>query len=357
MSHRFRFFVRLVVGSVLIVTLQGCAEVGYYYQSARGHFGIMASSEPIDDLLREEALEETRREQLEQAQAIRRYASEHLGLPDNDSYTEFAELGRPFAVWSVVATDPFSMVPKEWCFPVVGCVTYRGYFQQQAAQALADELAEQSLDVYVGGVQAYSTLGWFDDPIVSSMLDRGDILLAEVVFHELAHQRLYFKNDTDFNEAFATLVGEYGVRQWLSDTNPEALPRYEQWLAQKEAFITLLQDTSDDLKVLYLTEPDEAKKAEGKAGIFAQMKRRYDDMKADWGGTLPYDKWFEKPVNNARLATVATYRDLVPDFARWFSACGSEFEPFYNAMLSFKELEGDERQRALEAEATCSPSG
>lgn len=314
----------------------------------------MAGSEPIDELLSGDELTEKRRKQLEQASAIRIYASEHLGLPENDSYTEFSELGRPYAVWSVVATEPYSMKPREWCFPVVGCVTYRGYFDQAAAQALADELASESMDVYVGGVQAYSTLGWFDDPIVSSMLDRGDILLAEVVFHELAHQRLYFKNDTDFNEAFATVVGEYGVRQWLADTNPDALPRYESWLSQKEAFIQLLRDTSDDLKLLFLTAKTEEEKQKGKEAIFVSLRENYAQLKRERGGKMAYDKWFEKPVNNARLATVSTYRDLVPDFVRWLSACDYKFERFYQQMLTWQATDGASRQRQLKSKAFCS---
>lgn len=339
---------------LLIFLLQGCAELGYYYQSAKGHMSLMTSMDSIDDLLKEGELSEQRQKQLQQVVAIRRYATENLGLPDNDSYTSYVELGRKYAVWSVVATPPYSMKPKEWCFPVVGCVTYKGYFAEADADALGEELRKQGLDVYVGGVQAYSTLGWFDDPIVSSMLDRGDILLAEIIFHELAHQKLYFKDDTDFNEAFATVVGEYGVRQWLKETNEPALERYEKWLGQKDAFVRLLRETSDDLKVAFARSNDPELLAREKSKIYDQLRENYQMLKQRSGGKLAYDKWFEKPVNNARLATVSVYRDLIPEFVRWLERCDGDFDRFYGAMLSFKDMAHDDRLDALKGQATCS---
>lgn len=347
-------YIRAAVFLLVLFLVQGCAEMGYYYQSASGHMALMTGMEDIEGLLAEGELTDKRQKQLRQAQDIRRYATERLELPDNESYTSYIELGRPYAVWSVVATEPYSMSPKEWCFPVVGCVTYKGYFTQQDAEAYATELKQQGMDVYVGGVQAYSTLGWFDDPIVSSMLDRGDILLAEVVFHELAHQKLYFKDDTDFNEAFATVVGEYGVRQWLAETNPEALGRYERWLNQKDDFIHLLRQTSTELKDVYRRYEDEDVLQREKTLTIERLKQRYEHMKQRWNGKLAYDKWFDKPVNNARLATVAVYRDLVPEFARWLDACDGHFPAFYGQMLRLKNLDHDERLSVLKSEPVCS---
>ncbi len=335
------------------LALTGCFPAEYYAQSAVGHLRLMAQREPIRELLESPDTEPQLRERLQEALAIREYASEKLGLPRNGSYTSYVELTKPYVVWSVVATDEFSMDPIQSCFPVVGCVTYRGYYDEAAAEAYADELRQQGKDVFVGGVQAYSTLGWFDDPVVSSMLDRGDILFAEVVFHELAHQVLYVDDDTRFNEAFATVVGEYGVRQWLRETNPDALPKYERWLEKKADFIVLLRGAGDDLRKVYAAGGSEDEKRKAKERVLLKLSQDYETLKQRWGGFDGYDRWFKQPVNNARLASVAVYRDLVPFFEKWLQACEGSIPRFMGALSVMDSGSVTARLERLKGEPEC----
>ncbi|MGF1645189.1 MAG: aminopeptidase [Thiotrichales bacterium] len=332
----------------------GCGTLEYYTHSARGHLDLMSRRVAIDEWVRREDLDADRRQQLIAALEIRDYASRRLGLPENGSYQSYVELGRPFAVWSVVAAPELSLKPKEWCFPVVGCVSYRGYFDEARAEQFAESLRAEGYEVFVGGVQAYSTLGWFADPLLSSMVDRGEVLMAEVVFHELAHQLLYFAHDTEFNEAFATVVGEQGVRRWLAETAPEDLTQYESWLSHKDDFIGLLKSTSEQLRAVYADEAlSEGQKRERKAASYAELRLRYEALKQRWDGFSGYDRWFERPVNNARLASIAVYRDLVPEFTRWLASCDYDFERFYIAMAPFKTLEKSERHDRLKQSAQC----
>lgn len=314
----------------------------------------MSKREPIEDLLAAGGVAVKRQQQLQQALQIRQFAVTELGLPDNDSYRSFVELDQDFIVWNVVAAPKYSLTPTRWCFPVVGCVSYRGYYAEQDAEAFAAQIDHEKFDVMVRGARAYSTLGWFADPLTSPMIDRGEILLAEVVFHELAHQIFYVKNDTSFNEAFASAVGEHGVRRWLAEKNVEALDRYERYLKRKAAFIGLLATTSEKLQALYASGKNESQMAEQKKSIFTQLKLDYKTLKStQWEGYNGYDGWFKKPVNNARLASVAVYQDKTPDFSRWLSACGFDFQQFYQAMIAISELPEHERHQRLAGSANC----
>ncbi len=349
-----RGLTRSVYTLLLVLLVGGCAQGGYYWQSVRGHLALMAERRPIAELLADDSLSPERRRQLRTALAVRRYASARLGLPDNDSYRSYVELGRPFVVWSVVAAPEFSLAPRRWCFPVVGCVAYRGYFREADARAYAERLRGEGWEVAVGGVRAYSSLGWFADPLLSSMVDAGDLLMAEVIFHELAHQVLYIDDDTAFNEAFATAVGETGVRRWLADTRPADLPRYERFVARRNAFIALLKRAADDLRALYASglPPDELRRR--KAARLARLRTvEYPALKARWGGWTGYDAWFAEPVNNARLAAIATYRDRVPDFLRWLSACDGDLPRFYATVRWLGGLPADERLTTLRGPARC----
>lgn len=339
---------------IALTLLTGCETTAYYRQSIEGHLALLAKREPIEKLLASDELSEKRREQLTAALEIRDYASDTLALPRNDSYREFVELGRPAVVWNVVATPEFSLRPEQWCFLVVGCMTYRGYFAKEDAESYAEALAQTGLDVTVGGASAYSTLGWFSDPLLSTMVDRGQILMAEVIFHELSHQLLYIKNDTTFNEAFASAVAEHGVRRWLADHKPEDLPKYEQWLERKGHFLQLLRQTSDALRTLYASELDDDEMRSGKQALFNTLIERYAELKEKWNGYDGYDGWFEKPINNARLTSIGVYRDRVPDFMRWLEACGNDLPQFYDTMRRLSKLDKPERHRRLRGEARCS---
>ncbi len=328
--------------------------MGYYWQTAAGHLSLMNKREPIVDLLATGEMEEKREKQLQTALKIREFAVTELGLPDNKSYQSFVELDQDYIVWNVVAAPTYSLTPSQWCFPIVGCVSYRGYYAESDADAFAADIDAEKFDVMVRGSRAYSTLGWFADPLTSPMVDRGEILLAEVVFHELAHQIFYIKNDTSFNEAFASAVGEYGVRQWLAMNDSDGQMRYEKYLKRKATFIKLLGETSEKLKTLYASGADESEMAQQKILIFDQLKINYETLKTTlWEGYTGYDGWFKKPVNNARLASISVYQDKIPDFARWLSACEFNFPRFYQEMISISELPKTERHQRLADAARC----
>ena len=343
----------LLILATLLGSTTGCSTLGYYNHSIQGHLSLLSQRQPIEELLKEEELPQERRKQLTTAIQIREYAIRRLSLPDNGSYRSFVELDRPYVVWSVVATPEFSLQPAQWCFPVIGCVAYRGYYNEELASAFAYELKNQGYDVHVGGVAAYSTLGWTDSPLLSSMVNRGEFSLANVVFHELAHELLYIPNDTAFNEAFATVVGEYGTKQWLKDTNPSALEYYEHWLDQEAQFVALLREIADRLNELYAKELPAVEMRRQKQSILDNMHEDYKHLKAQWGGYSGFDAWFDQPVNNARLVSLALYRDLAPDFGRWLQACGYDIDRFYEVAHSISELPKAERHEKLRSRAQC----
>ncbi len=341
----------LLLGASLL--LQGCSTLAYYSQAMDGHFDIMGRRESIDRIIADEARDAELRERMRTARDIRAFASRELALPDNGSYRSYAQLDRPYAVWVVFATEAFSLAPKAWCYPFVGCVSYRGYYQESDAQAFAEKLRDEGLDVFVGGTVAYSTLGWFDDPLLSTMYTRGETAVAGLVFHELAHQQLYFKADTAFNEAFATVVEEAGIRRWLD--GGEAAKAFEVRQARKLQFLALLGETRARLAALFEADiPPEARHVQ-KAAVYARLRERYQQLKASWNGYPGYDAWFAGPLNNAKLASVAIYRDDVPAIDRWLEACEGDFERFYRAMAGFKDLTPEARRERLAGPVVCPP--
>jgi predicted aminopeptidase len=353
--NAYKILLIVMLAMVALCLASGCNTVGYYAQSIQGHLSLMGQRESIQDLLNHKNLDKKHRHQLETALSIRQYASEHLHLPENGSYSSYVKLDQPYIVWNVFATPELSMQPHHWCFPIVGCVAYRGYYSEKKAAHFAASLKDQGLDVFVGGSPAYSTLGWFDDPILSSMMNRGNILLAELIFHELSHQVLYFKNDVAFNEAFADSVGEFGVYQWLSDTQPEALSRYKIWLTRKDEFLQLIHQTTSQLRTLYSSNLENHDKRIQKKEIIQSLRDQYSDLKTQWKGFSGYDKWFESPINNARLASIAVYRDRVPDFNRWINACDGDLERYYASMKTLKNFDASERHQRLRNIAKCTP--
>ena len=317
----------LLILSVLM--LQGC----YYGQAIRGQVELLSKREPISDVIADPATEPALRERLELARDLRAFATRELLLPDNASYTTYADLGRPYAVWNVTATEEFSVTPVTWCFPFVGCVPYRGYFSEAAAQAFADEYRARGHDVRVGGVGAYSTLGWFSDPLLNTMLVRDEIELAAVLFHELAHQQLYVQDDTAFNEAFATVVEEEGVRRWLEARGrPDDINEYRSRRARARRFAELLRATRDELGVLYDSALAEPAMRAAKAATFESLRARYRIVRdEEWGGWGGYDRWFERELNNADLAAVGTYNDRAPELRALLESLEGDLAAFYRA--------------------------
>ncbi|MBC7415386.1 MAG: aminopeptidase [Herminiimonas sp.] len=293
----------------------GCSPLDYYAQAAQGQLSLLSDARPIDDWLADPAVSAKLRAKLVKVKQIRHFAARELGLPDNRSYTSYADLKRPFVLWNVVATEELSLEPRRWCFPVAGCVTYRGYYSKADAQDYANGLRREGLDVQVAGVPAYSTLGWFNDPVLSTFIQYPDGELARLVFHELAHQVVYVKDDTQFNESFATAVEEAGVERWLlAQGDPSLRQKYVEYERRKDDFLNLLIKYRRALELNYLQPISTGSKRQHKVEIFRQLKDEYQVLKMSWGGYPGYDRWFAEPLTNAHLSSVATYHDFVPAF-------------------------------------------
>ncbi|MGH8809404.1 MAG: aminopeptidase, partial [Noviherbaspirillum sp.] len=265
----------------------------------------------------------------------------------NDSYTTYADLKRPFVMWNVVATPELSLKPMEWCFPVAGCVNYRGYYNKADAQAYAAELRAERFDVDISGVPAYSTLGWFKDPVLSTFIGYPDGELARLVFHELAHQVVYVPGDSRFNEAFAVAVEEAGIERWLTLHGDDKMRKsYAAYEGRKRDFLTLLLKHRKALKANYDSDASDKEKRREKAVIFQALKDEYLLLKEAWGGYSGYDRWFGEPLSNAHLAAIATYHDLVPAF-RALLAQQKDLGKFYEAVRALAILDKEERHRQL----------
>lgn len=284
---------------------------------------------------------------LETARQIRRYAVQELALPDNDSYKNYAALTRPYVLWNVVATPELSLKPIQWCFPVAGCVNYRGYYSKDDAQAYAAELRAAGDDVEVGGVTAYSTLGWFNDPLISTFIHYPDAELARLIFHELAHQVVYVPGDSQFNESFASAVEEAGVARWLAQYGNESMRAgYARYLDRKRDFLALLLKIRGAFEANYQSSKPVAEQRAVKARLFQQLKDEYQGLKTSWGGYAGYDRFFAEPLSNAHLASVATYNDFVPAF-RTLLRRDASLPRFYADVRALAALDKDARHAQL----------
>jgi predicted aminopeptidase len=346
-----------LLGVVCLAIASGCSTVEYYTQAVGGHLELMRLSVPIDETLHEPGTPEALRTRLEHIQAIRKFAVTELKLPDNDSYRRYADIGRPFVIWNVVAAPEFSVKPVESCFPFAGCVSYRGYYSEEGAKRYAASLAREGNDVHIGGVPAYSTLGWFNDPVLSTFVQYPDAEVARLLFHELAHQVVYVTNDTMFNESFAVSVEEEGVKRWLDQHGtPEQRAQYESFEQRRKQVLALVMKYRGELDALYHQPLTVEEKRAGKARLFAQMQADYRVLKESWGGFAGYDRLFAEP-NNALLASIATYTELVPAFRALLASEGGDFARFYAAARELAKKPAAERRKALGASATSADPG
>ena len=304
--------------------------MGYYAHVMNGHMDLMSHREPIDELLNGQGLDAKLEQKLKLVLRLRQFAVAELQLPDNDSYKTFVKLDRQYPVWNVIAAPRYSVRAKQWCFLFTGCISYRGYFNKADAEALASELKEQDYDVYVAGVPAYSTIGWFDDPLLSSMLYEDEARLAGILFHELAHQKIYIDDDSSFNESFATAVELEGVRRWLHQQgDADRIKTYRQQKQRQEQFQKLLAQTHAALQQAYADEQDQERLEQLKQLHIAQLRQAYAVLKKQWGGYAAYDNWMQQDLNNAHFALVATYHELVPAFEKILAQQGHDLERFY----------------------------
>jgi predicted aminopeptidase len=343
---------RARVGLLLLclLSLSACSSLGYYSQAVSGHLKLMWARQPIDSLLADDDTAPELRQKLQTLIEAREFASRQLLLPDNDSYSTYVETGRAAVTWNVVAAGEFSLQARTWCFPVAGCVNYRGYFDKGDADSYAALLAGKNHDVVVGGAAAYSTLGWFDDPIVDTMLRGGEIHYVGTLFHELAHQLLYVKDDSNFNEAFASFVEQAGVRKWLEERGQsERIAAYDAALTRVEEFGNLLRRTRDALEQLYERDLAEEQMRLEKQAVFDRMRSDYEDLKRSWDGYAGYDNWFSRDLNNARLVAVATYRRYVPAFQAMFDEAGRDMVDFQALARTVAELPPQQRQQRLDS--------
>lgn len=337
--------VRLVLLLLLASALAGCSTVGYYSQIVTGHMKIVMGKRSVERIVAQEDIDDKTRHRLEVALQAREFAISELGLPNTKSYTSYYDTGRDYVTWNVVAAPEFSFSAKTWCFPVAGCVSYRGYYDESDAQRYADALEDkEGLDVAVGGATAYSTLGWFSDPLLNTMLNRSDSGLASLLFHEMAHQKIYVSDDSTFNESFAGYVERAGLARWLVKYgDPGVMPELDKRKARQRQFIELLLEARKKLEAVYESDIDvEGKRAE-KAAQFDLLKQNYQLLKASWDGYQGYDNWFSKPLNNARLVSVATYTDYLPAFEVLFRDSNNDFAQFYEATNKLADLPASER--------------
>lgn len=325
----------------------GCSQLGYFVQAAQGQFELLSEARPIDDWLSSLGTNDKLRDKLVKVKEIRTFAAKELGLPDNGTFTTYADLKRPFVMWNVVATPELSLKPLQWCFPIAGCVNYRGYYSKDDAQAFASELRAEHFDVEVSGVPAYSTLGWFSDPVLSTFIKYPDGEVARMVFHELAHQVVYIPGDSQFNESFAVAVEEAGVERWMNRYGDEKMRKtYVDYERRKQDFLALLLKHRKLLEANYKRDASNDDKRRLKAEIFQSIKDEYQILKAAWDGYSGYDRWFAEPLSNAHLAAIATYHDFVPGFRALLTQQKS-MSRFYEAVRALSTLDKEARHRRL----------
>lgn len=334
---------------LLVIALGGCARVGYYSHLAQGQWQLMSSRVPIDQLLADANTDPSLAAALTEILAARRFAIDTLALPDNNSYTRYADLGREAVVWNVFATPRFALTPRETCHLLVGCLAYEGFFERERAERQAARLAEQGWDVMVAPVPAYSTLGWFDDPVLNTMMGWRRSQLIGTVFHELAHQQLFVKGDTAFNESYASFVEHAGLAQWLlerghTDEDERVLRE------RRETFIRLVMEARERLAEHYSALTDPLELATAKADAITQLRADYALVRdQQWGGWTGYDAWFAQPLNNAHLLPFGLYDGWVAAFATLFQRVGEDWQRFHREAAALGALPPTERNAALHA--------
>lgn len=338
---------RIVLISCLLV-FAGCSSIGYLAHTAGGHLELMSKRTPITSVLQQNNTSAETRLALTSVQQQRSYASSTLSLPDNKSYTHYVELDRDYVTWVVFAAPELSLQPVSWCFWIVGCVPYRGYFDQAKAAEFAEQMVARGFEVHIAPVAAYSTLGWFSDPVLSSMLKRGKVATADTIFHELAHQQLYIKDDSDFNEAFASAIARAGVRKWLKDSGElKLLARYEQGLVEKDQVYQQIQQLRQRLRLIYKLSTTDSDKHARKELALNEYRDKTTKIISAWEHGDRYQPWALDGINNAKLNAMSTYQELIPDFISMFNACDRDYSKFYQVVASTQKLNKQERRNFL----------
>jgi predicted aminopeptidase len=332
----------------LAVFLASCSELRYYRQSAGGQLDIVHRRQAIDGLIADDKRDAQLRTRLEQVREMRAFAVDQLGLPDTDSYTQYADLGRDYAVLALYAAPEFSTELKTWCYPVAGCAAYRGYFDRAMLTAYAEKLKRHDYDVYVAAVPAYSTLGWFDDPVLNTVLHWPEPQMAGLIFHELAHQQLYIKGDTVFNESFATAVERAGVERWLQAHGSQAdITSYRRYWSNRERVVELIALARADLQALYRQKVPAQQLRAAKQQRLQELREQYHQLRQTLDGDPGYDGWFAGELNNARLGSVAAYHTYVDVFLSMLAAQHGDLPAFYAEAERMADMTADQRRQYL----------
>ena len=340
---------RLFAPFLLITVLSGCASPLYYAQAISGQLEILAKRRPIEEVLSDPATPAQTRDQLKLVRRLRDFAIQELALPDNQSYRRYADLDRPFAVWNVFAAPELSLEPKKSCFIVAGCVSYRGYFARDKAEQFAASLKQKGYDVYVGGVPAYSTLGWFNDPLLNTFIHRSEAELAGLLFHELAHQKIYVSGDSAFNESFATVIELEGVKRWFQQSgNAKEAEAHRQKIQRREEFTALVLKHRAHLKEIYASTLIDAEKRMVKARVFEELRNDYAKLKTIWNGYSAFDNWFKQDLNNAHLAAIGLYSQYVAAFQALLAQHDGDLAAYYREVERLAQLPPDERAVVLQ---------
>jgi predicted aminopeptidase len=345
MLSRARFAV-VLAGLVLV---GGCANLTYYLQSVRGQLDIWSRQREIQAVLDSDDSPPALREKLRAVLEIRDFASAALGLPENRSYRLYANLERPYAVWNVFAAPEFSVHPRQWCFAFAGCVNYRGYFQKADAEDFAAATARDGVDVFIGGVPAYSLLGYFPDPVLNTFIHYPRPHLARLIFHELAHQVVYVRDDSVFNESFAVTVEQEGLKRWLARHGTDADRKVlDIVIGRRDAFVRLIETYRQRAETLYASDLPREEMRARKTALFAELEADFRTLRESWGGFPGYDHWFSQKPNNALLASVSIYTRRVPAFQALLAREDGDLERFYAAAKRMARLDKLERTAALE---------
>jgi predicted aminopeptidase len=335
----------IVIGALLLAVIQveGC----YYMQAIRGQLEVMNARQPIPEVIEDEKSPDELKKRLTIVQEARNFAIDKLLLADNESYRSYADLGRDYVVWNVFAAPEFSLEPKTWCYPVAGCVAYRGYFAEDAARKKAQSLRDDGYDVAVGGVSAYSTLGRFSDPVLNTMMRWSDTQLVATIFHELAHQKLYIKGDTEFNESFATAVADIGIKRWLEHRDEmSSIDLYRQIRELRQSMMALVDETKVELQALYESDLDDDLKRSRKKELLDDLSATAARMVGDNGSGAV--NWLAAPLNNARLASLGLYEGRQDVFRKILRDCDDDLDCFYAETGKLADLDKDEREQRLD---------
>ena len=347
----------------IAVALSGCRMVGFYSQAMKGQCQLITSRESIKKLLEDPGTPPLLRDRLALVQELRQFATSQLKLPVDGHYQSYVDLHRDFVVWNVEAAPEFSLASKSWWYPIVGRLDYQGYFTEEGAHRYGEWLQGQGYEVHYSGASAYSTLGWFKDPALSTFLFGPKTDVAETLFHELGHQVAFASGDTDFNEAFATTVGQEGTRRWLKALNdPALLAGYERSLSRNLEFVGIVMKARGRLEKLYGDTRGSDGKIQGsrepfiadprlmlkeKQGIIMALRREYASLRESWGGNPDYDEWFAQSINNAKINSVAAYYDLVPGFEQLLQLNNGDLAEFYKKARHLADAPREQRHQQL----------